>query len=295
MKPSAPPSGVDYDTWVGPAEWMPFQANRFHYDWHWWYNFGCGDLGNDGIHEFDYALWGLGVEDASVADLGRRRQVLLRRRSAVPRHAAGHVRIPGRRQVGNRRMLIYEQRLWSTTYPYNVDSGAEYFGTKGRMFISKRGKFEIGGERNEPLDVKLDRKSACRPREFRELDRLHQIRRRAERQHRNRRPHGHGRPSGKHRHCASAARFTSIRRRKKSPATTKRTLSSNVDTAPMATGLFRPRCARSAPVSKFWNGDCISDILTDRSPEQIVAAVDRVFASIPDVFSPVCDTLAVEL
>ena len=62
LKPSAPPAGVDYDTWVGPAEWMPFQANRFHYDWHWWYNFGCGDLGNDGIHEFDYALWGLGVD-----------------------------------------------------------------------------------------------------------------------------------------------------------------------------------------------------------------------------------------
>ena len=53
-------------------------------------------------------------------------------------------------------MLIYEQRLWSTTYPYNVDSGAEYFGTKGKMFISKRGKFEVRGERNEPLDVKLD-------------------------------------------------------------------------------------------------------------------------------------------
>ena len=33
-------------------------------------------------------------------------------------------------------MLIYEMRLWSTTYPYNVDSGAEYFGTKGKMFIS---------------------------------------------------------------------------------------------------------------------------------------------------------------
>ena len=41
-------------------------------------------------------------------------------------------------------------------YPYNVDSGAEYFGTKGKMFISKRGKFEVRGERNEPLDVKLD-------------------------------------------------------------------------------------------------------------------------------------------
>ena len=41
---------------------MPFQANRFHYDWHWWYNFGSGDMGNDGIHEIDYALWGLGVD-----------------------------------------------------------------------------------------------------------------------------------------------------------------------------------------------------------------------------------------
>jgi hypothetical protein len=51
MQPGAVPSGVGYDTWVGPAEWLSFQANRFHYNWHWWYNFGCGDLGNDGIHE----------------------------------------------------------------------------------------------------------------------------------------------------------------------------------------------------------------------------------------------------
>ena len=53
----------DYDTWVGPAEWLPYQTNRFHYDWHWWYNFGCGGMGNDGVHELDYALWGLGVTE----------------------------------------------------------------------------------------------------------------------------------------------------------------------------------------------------------------------------------------
>ena len=63
---------------------------------------------------------------------------------------------PGDGKTGSRRMLIYEQRLWSTTYPYNVDSGAEFFGTKGRMFLSKRGKFEVFGERNKPLDEKLD-------------------------------------------------------------------------------------------------------------------------------------------
>jgi predicted dehydrogenase len=40
LQPSAPPSGVAYDDWVGPAEWMPFQENRFHYNWHRWHNFG---------------------------------------------------------------------------------------------------------------------------------------------------------------------------------------------------------------------------------------------------------------
>jgi hypothetical protein len=119
MEPSEPPAGVDYDTWVGPAEWMPFQENRFHYTWHWWHNFGTGDIGNDGAHEFDLALWGLGVE------------------------------------TGSRRMLIFEQRLWSTNYPNGVDTGVEFTGTKGKMFVSKRGKFEVRGERNVPIDRKL--------------------------------------------------------------------------------------------------------------------------------------------
>jgi predicted dehydrogenase len=150
-EPGPPPPGVDYDTWVGPAEWMPFQANRFHYDWHWWYNFGCGDW-NDYIHGRRARGWA----KRNRRDLGRRRQVLLRRRPAVPDTQQVTFEYAGDGKAGSRRMLIYEQRLWSTTYPYNVDSGAEFFGTKGRMFLSKRGKFEVFGERDKPLDVKLD-------------------------------------------------------------------------------------------------------------------------------------------
>jgi hypothetical protein len=48
------------------------------------------------------------------------------------------------------------KRLWSTTCPYNVDSGAEYIGTQGKMFISKRGKFEVLGGRNRPVEATLD-------------------------------------------------------------------------------------------------------------------------------------------
>jgi predicted dehydrogenase len=156
MKPSAPPAGVDYDTWVGPAEWMPFQANRFHYDWHWWYNFGCGDLGNDGIHEFDYALWGLGVDTHPSLVSAAGGKYFFDDDQQFPDTQQVALEFKTDDKVGKRKMLIFEQRLWSTTYPYNVDSGAEFFGTKGKMFISKRGKFEIRGERNQPLEVKLD-------------------------------------------------------------------------------------------------------------------------------------------
>jgi hypothetical protein len=59
---------------------------------------------------------------------------------------------PGDGAVGSQRQLIYEQRLWSTNFPYNVDSGAEFYGTEGRMFLSKRGKLEVYGDRNRRID-----------------------------------------------------------------------------------------------------------------------------------------------
>jgi hypothetical protein len=55
-----------------------------------------------------------------------------------------------------RRLFIYEQRLWSTSYPYNVDAGAEYYGTKGKMFLSKRGKIEVFGDDKKRIKVELD-------------------------------------------------------------------------------------------------------------------------------------------
>ncbi len=56
------PPGVHYDLWTGPAPLKPFTKNRFHYNWHWIWDTGNGDLGNQGIHEVDLARWGLGVK-----------------------------------------------------------------------------------------------------------------------------------------------------------------------------------------------------------------------------------------
>ncbi|MBW7997278.1 MAG: Gfo/Idh/MocA family oxidoreductase [Candidatus Glassbacteria bacterium] len=54
------PAGVHYDLWLGPAPLRPFSENRFHYNWHWFWDYGCGDIGNQGVHEIDTARWGLG-------------------------------------------------------------------------------------------------------------------------------------------------------------------------------------------------------------------------------------------
>lgn len=51
-KPEPPPVGVDYDLWLGPATGA-FTKNRFHYQWHWFWDLGTGELGNNGIHGLD--------------------------------------------------------------------------------------------------------------------------------------------------------------------------------------------------------------------------------------------------
>ena len=58
------PEGVDYDLWLGPAPKRPYNPNRFHAtgygNWHWFWDYGTGDLGNQGIHQMDIARWALG-------------------------------------------------------------------------------------------------------------------------------------------------------------------------------------------------------------------------------------------
>lgn len=148
-RPSPVPDGVDYDMWVGPAEMVPFQENRFHYNWHWWHNFGTGDIGNDGAHEIDYARWGLGVEGLPSKVMGLGGKYFHDDDQQFPDTAMCLFEYPGDGGVGQRRQLVFEMRLWDTTYPYNCDSGAEFYGTRGRLMVSKRGKVEVFDEQNQ--------------------------------------------------------------------------------------------------------------------------------------------------
>lgn len=55
------PASVDYNLWLGPAAKVPLERSKFHYDWHWVWNTGNGELGNNNIHSLDICRWGLGV------------------------------------------------------------------------------------------------------------------------------------------------------------------------------------------------------------------------------------------
>jgi predicted dehydrogenase len=153
---SDPPSELDYELWLGPTPKLPYQSNRVHSGWHWWYDFGTGDMGNDGIHDIDYARWGLGVEthpDRIVALGGK---YFFDDDQQFPDTQQVTFEYGRDAKPGSKRMLIYEQRLWSTNYPFNVDSGVEFYGTKGKLFLSRRGKAQFLGERNQPIDLKIN-------------------------------------------------------------------------------------------------------------------------------------------
>jgi predicted dehydrogenase len=61
--PQQPPATVDYKLWSAPRPEMPVMRKQFHYDWHWQWPYGNGDIGNQGPHQYDVARWALGDPD----------------------------------------------------------------------------------------------------------------------------------------------------------------------------------------------------------------------------------------
>ncbi len=70
---TAPPAGVDYKQWLGPAKVMPFNASRYHFNFRWFWDYAGGLMTDWGVHLLDYALLGMKADlPISVAGLGGR-------------------------------------------------------------------------------------------------------------------------------------------------------------------------------------------------------------------------------
>jgi len=60
--PSAPPANVDWSLWRGPAQIDAYHDNYVHYDWHWFWETGNGDMNNQGTHQLDVAMWAIDAD-----------------------------------------------------------------------------------------------------------------------------------------------------------------------------------------------------------------------------------------
>jgi len=159
-KPAEVPSWLDWTLWQGPAPERPYLNNEtnnaiVHYNWHWRWHWGNGELGNNGVHALDVARWGLGVDThpTKVSALGGK--FYFDDDSEFPDTQQVTFEYAAEGKSAKKKLLIYEQRLWSTNFPHNCDSGAEFYGDKGQMFLSRRGKIEVRGDRNAAVEVSI--------------------------------------------------------------------------------------------------------------------------------------------
>ncbi len=120
------PAGVNYDLWTGPAPMKPFTKNRFHYNWHWIWDTGNGDFGNQGIHELDVARWGLGVKlPSKISAIGG--HVMFDDDQETPNvlSIAYEFKMPD----GKVRILEFEVRHWMSNHEAEI--GTPAFGGSG--------------------------------------------------------------------------------------------------------------------------------------------------------------------
>jgi len=128
---SGVPAGVDYETWMGPAHSRPFNPNRFHQNWHWFWDYGSGELGNWGVHMLDVARWGLGLElPVNVSATGGKYH--LKDDQETPDTLLVNYNFPGA-------TITWEHRLWSSHGLEGRSAAAAFYGDDGTLVVDRGG------------------------------------------------------------------------------------------------------------------------------------------------------------
>ncbi len=155
----APPAGVHYDIWQGPAPERPFRENRFHYKWHWYWDYGNGDIGNQGVHQMDIARWGLGVGfPKHISASGGK--FLFDDDQETPNILTAAFNYPDEGKLG--KIITFEVRPWMTNDEKGVKVGVLFYGSEGYMVIDSYEHYQVylgkdgepGPTRNEGGDHK---------------------------------------------------------------------------------------------------------------------------------------------
>ena len=151
---SAIPPGVHYDLWLGTAPKHEFTRNRFHYNFHFFWDYGNGDFGNQGAHQMDAARWLLGVKyPTKVSAIGG--HFMFDDDQETPNTLTATYEF---NEGGKKKLLVFEVRHWLTNgeaeIPRRSDStavGNIVYGSKGYLNTGNGNGFKIYlGKEHQP-------------------------------------------------------------------------------------------------------------------------------------------------
>jgi predicted dehydrogenase len=143
------PSWLDYNLWQGPAPSRPFQDNVVHYNWHFFWHWGNGELGNNGVHTIDICRWALDVDYPSkVTAAGAK--LRYDDDQETPDTSTVTFDCDGR-------TMVWEGISWSRGHAAKSSVGIELRGEKGTLYVDDGGYKIYDGPTNVVEEKKLNR------------------------------------------------------------------------------------------------------------------------------------------
>lgn len=154
--PEPVPPGLDWDLFLGPAPMRPYTKNRFAYNWHWFWDTGNGDIGNQGIHEMDLCRWALGDIGLPQTAVSTGGKFVYDDDQETPNTQYASFSYGAKQITFEVRGLLTGPEGGQQVGTYPV--GNLYFGSDGWMWLDEQGYQVYKGEKNElAADVKAER------------------------------------------------------------------------------------------------------------------------------------------
>src|SRR5437899_3310054 len=144
------PPGLDWSEFLGPAPMRPYTKNRFAYNWHWFWDTGNGDIGNQGIHQMDICRWGMGEVKMPKSVVSTGGKYVYDDDQETPNTQLATLDYGGREIVFEVRGLVIGPE-GGNPVKRNNGIGNMFYGSDGWMVTSGTGFRVYKGESNEKV------------------------------------------------------------------------------------------------------------------------------------------------
>lgn len=144
-EPESPPDGLDFDMWQGPVTEQPYRSNILPYDWHNFWQWGNGEVGNNGVHTIDICRWALGVDFPDQVDV-----------YGAKLRYDDDAQTPDTMNANFRcgdKLITWEGVSWSDPYKVGNQVGIELRGTEGTLAITDGG-YTVYDTKRKPIEEK---------------------------------------------------------------------------------------------------------------------------------------------